>query len=142
MENHKNSPFDRPSQVFNGIRFVLLGYDPLKNSQVSLKFVNGGAVNVGKYGPNCTHVIVDKLVYQTRSRMAILVLSVRHPFAKQQTDKLWEALMDGDIDILSFAHSPSDLEHKLFAEGDFLGHGLVYLHFKFVTFLKKIGIKF
>ncbi|KAJ0798393.1 putative BRCT domain-containing protein [Helianthus annuus] len=33
MENHQNSPFDRPSQVFNGIRFVLLGYDPLKNSQ-------------------------------------------------------------------------------------------------------------
>ncbi|XP_035830266.1 BRCT domain-containing protein At4g02110 isoform X1 [Helianthus annuus] len=67
MENHQNSPFDRPSQVFNGIRFVLLGYDPLKNSQlclqVSLTFVNGGAVNVGKYGPNCTHVIVDKLVY-------------------------------------------------------------------------------
>ncbi|MFS7938581.1 putative BRCT domain-containing protein [Helianthus anomalus] len=63
MENHQNSPFDRPSQVFNGIRFVLLGYDPLKSSQVSLKFVNGGAVNVGKYDPNCTHVIVDKLVY-------------------------------------------------------------------------------
>ncbi|MFS7941474.1 putative allantoinase [Helianthus anomalus] len=85
MENHQNSPFDRPSQVFNGIRFVLLGYVPLKNSQ----FVNGGAVSVGKYGPNCTHVIVDKLVY------------------------------DGDIDILSSDHSPSDLEHKLFAEGDF-----------------------
>ncbi|MFS7977580.1 putative allantoinase [Helianthus anomalus] len=115
MENHQNSPFDRPSQVFNGIRFVLLGYDPLKNSQ----FVNGGAVSVGKYGPNCTHVIVDKLVYHIRSWMVILVLSVHHPFAKQQTDKLWEALMDGDIDILSSDHSPSDLEHKLFAEGDF-----------------------
>ncbi|MFS7912985.1 putative allantoinase [Helianthus anomalus] len=74
--------------------------------------------------------------------MAILVLRVRHPFAKQQTDKLWEALMDGDSDILSSDHSPSDLEHKLFAEGDFLGHGVVYLHFKFVTFLKKFGIEF
>uniref|UniRef100_A0A251UQ99 Putative plant transcription factor n=1 Tax=Helianthus annuus TaxID=4232 RepID=A0A251UQ99_HELAN len=41
---------------------------------------------------------------QTRSRMAIHVLSVRHPF-------------DGDIDILSSDHSPSDLEHKLFVEG-------------------------
>ncbi|KAF5820671.1 putative BRCT domain superfamily protein [Helianthus annuus] len=30
---------------------------------VLLKFVNGGAVNVGKYGPNCTHVILDKLVW-------------------------------------------------------------------------------
>uniref|UniRef100_A0A251RXK5 Putative metal-dependent hydrolase n=1 Tax=Helianthus annuus TaxID=4232 RepID=A0A251RXK5_HELAN len=44
-------------------------------------------------------------------------LSVHHPFAKQKTDKLWEALMDGDIDILSSDHSPSDLEHKLFVEG-------------------------
>ncbi|KAK9056306.1 hypothetical protein SSX86_027396 [Deinandra increscens subsp. villosa] len=34
--------------------------------------------------------------------------------------KLWEALMDGDIDMLSSDHSPSEPELKLFAEGDFL----------------------
>ncbi|XP_071726508.1 allantoinase-like isoform X2 [Rutidosis leptorrhynchoides] len=35
-------------------------------------------------------------------------------------EKLWEALMDGDIDMLSSDHSPSAPELKLFAEGDFL----------------------
>ncbi|KAL8235596.1 hypothetical protein R6Q59_016677 [Mikania micrantha] len=34
--------------------------------------------------------------------------------------QLWEALMDGDIDMLSSDHSPSEPELKLFAEGDFL----------------------
>ncbi|MFS8008267.1 putative peptidase S10, serine carboxypeptidase, alpha/Beta hydrolase [Helianthus anomalus] len=34
----------------------------LQGGPVSLKLINGGAVNVGKYGQNCTHVIVDKLV--------------------------------------------------------------------------------
>ncbi|KAI3787488.1 hypothetical protein L1987_41995 [Smallanthus sonchifolius] len=62
-QNHQTSPFDRPSQVFNGICFVLLGFDPIKKSQVSQKLVSGGGVNAGQYGPNCTHVIVDKLVY-------------------------------------------------------------------------------
>ncbi|KAK9076544.1 hypothetical protein SSX86_004878 [Deinandra increscens subsp. villosa] len=62
-ENHQSSPSDRPSQLFCGIRFVLHGFDPTKKAQVSLKLVNGGGVNAGQYGPNCTHVIVDKLVY-------------------------------------------------------------------------------
>ncbi|CAH1448446.1 unnamed protein product [Lactuca virosa] len=35
-------------------------------------------------------------------------------------DKLWEALMGGDIDMLSSDHSPSAPELKLFEEGDFL----------------------
>ncbi|KAI3680691.1 hypothetical protein L6452_35465 [Arctium lappa] len=35
-------------------------------------------------------------------------------------EKLWEALMDGHIDMLSSDHSPSAPELKLFAEGDFL----------------------
>ncbi|KAI3514694.1 hypothetical protein L1887_13316 [Cichorium endivia] len=63
MENQQNSPFDRPSQVFRGIRFVLLGFDPINKAQVSRKLVNGGGIDVGQYGPNCTHVIADKLVY-------------------------------------------------------------------------------
>ncbi|KAK1408923.1 hypothetical protein QVD17_41085 [Tagetes erecta] len=50
-------------QVFNGIQFVLLGFDPINKSEVSRKLVNGGGVNAGQYGPSCTHVIVDKLVY-------------------------------------------------------------------------------
>ncbi|KVH89545.1 Metal-dependent hydrolase, composite domain-containing protein [Cynara cardunculus var. scolymus] len=35
-------------------------------------------------------------------------------------EKLWEALMDGHIDMLSSDHSPSVPKLKLFAEGDFL----------------------
>ena len=31
--------------------------------QVRSKLVNGGGVDVGRYGQNCTHVVVDKLVY-------------------------------------------------------------------------------
>ncbi|KAK4485222.1 hypothetical protein RD792_007850 [Penstemon davidsonii] len=35
-------------------------------------------------------------------------------------EKLWKALIDGDIDMLSSDHSPSAPELKLFDEGDFL----------------------
>ncbi|KAK9055855.1 hypothetical protein SSX86_026942 [Deinandra increscens subsp. villosa] len=63
IQNHQTSPLLRQSQPFTGIRFVLLGFDPIKKSQVSRKLVNGGAVDAGQYCPNCTHVIVDKLVY-------------------------------------------------------------------------------
>ncbi|XP_076958895.1 BRCT domain-containing protein At4g02110-like [Bidens hawaiensis] len=63
----QTSPFDRSTQLFSGISFVLLGFDPIKKSQlylqVSRELVNGGALDAGQYGPNCTHVIVDKLVY-------------------------------------------------------------------------------
>lgn len=31
--------------------------------QVSRKLVRGGGIDAGRYDPNCTHVIVDKLVY-------------------------------------------------------------------------------
>ncbi|KVI12451.1 BRCT domain-containing protein [Cynara cardunculus var. scolymus] len=63
MENTQSSPFGRPSQVFHGIRFLLLGFDPLKKPEVLRKLVNGGGVDASQYGPNCTHVIVDKLTY-------------------------------------------------------------------------------
>ncbi|KAL6567415.1 hypothetical protein OROGR_001083 [Orobanche gracilis] len=35
-------------------------------------------------------------------------------------EKLWAALLDGDIDMMSSDHSPSAPELKLFGEGDFL----------------------
>ncbi|XP_028781937.1 BRCT domain-containing protein At4g02110 [Neltuma alba] len=52
-----------PSQVFFNIRFVLYGFDPINESKVRFKLVNGGGVDVGQYGPSCTHVVVGKLTY-------------------------------------------------------------------------------
>ncbi|KAI3773192.1 hypothetical protein L6452_04396 [Arctium lappa] len=63
MQNTQTSPFRRSSQVFLGIRFVLLGFDSIKKAEVLRKLVNGGGVDASQYGPNCTHVIVDKLAY-------------------------------------------------------------------------------
>ncbi|KAK9282336.1 hypothetical protein L1049_005250 [Liquidambar formosana] len=50
-------------ETFLGVRFVLLGFDPITQNKVRSKLVNGGGVDVGQYSQNCTHVIVDKLVY-------------------------------------------------------------------------------
>lgn len=52
-----------PSQVFFNIRFVLHGFDPINESKVRFKLVNGGGVDVGQYSPSCTHVVVGKLTY-------------------------------------------------------------------------------
>ncbi|KAK7269623.1 hypothetical protein RIF29_22356 [Crotalaria pallida] len=51
-------------QVFGGVRFVLYGFNPISESNVRFKLVNGGGVDAGKYGGNCTHVIVDKIAYE------------------------------------------------------------------------------
>ncbi|KAE9618825.1 hypothetical protein Lal_00047870 [Lupinus albus] len=52
-----------PLQVFRGVHFVLFGFNPISESNVRLKLVNGGGVDAGKYGVNCSHVIVDKIAY-------------------------------------------------------------------------------
>ncbi|KAI3990140.1 hypothetical protein MKX01_029118 [Papaver californicum] len=51
------------SKIFDGVRFVLLGFNPSEEAIVQSKLINGGGVNVGEYGSICTHVIVDKIVY-------------------------------------------------------------------------------
>ncbi|GAB2234557.1 hypothetical protein Drorol1_Dr00003812 [Drosera rotundifolia] len=48
---------------FASVRFALFGFDPNKHEQVRSRLVSVGGVDVGEYGPDCTHVIVDKLVY-------------------------------------------------------------------------------
>ncbi|XP_071699574.1 BRCT domain-containing protein At4g02110 [Rutidosis leptorrhynchoides] len=63
MQSHQTSPFNQPAQPFTGIRFVLLGFDPISKSQVSRKLVDNGGVDSRQYDSNCTHVIVDKLTY-------------------------------------------------------------------------------
>ncbi|KAG2697609.1 hypothetical protein I3760_07G114700 [Carya illinoinensis] len=51
------------SSVFLGVRFVLFGFNPATENKVRCKLVYGGGVDAGQYSPSCTHVIVDKLVY-------------------------------------------------------------------------------
>ncbi|KAF6134621.1 hypothetical protein GIB67_022908 [Kingdonia uniflora] len=52
-----------PSQIFHDIHFALLGFDPIEEPEVRSKLVNGGGVDIGKYGAGCTHLIIDKIVY-------------------------------------------------------------------------------
>ncbi|KAI3918976.1 hypothetical protein MKW98_017424 [Papaver atlanticum] len=51
------------SKIFDGVRFILFGFNPSDEAKVQSKLINGGGVNVGEYGSICTHVIVDKIVY-------------------------------------------------------------------------------
>ncbi|XWS76632.1 hypothetical protein CRYUN_Cryun01aG0193900 [Craigia yunnanensis] len=54
---------DTPSKTFLGVRFWLYGFDPVNEHKVRVKLIAGGGVGVGQYSQNCTHVIVDKIVY-------------------------------------------------------------------------------
>ncbi|KAL6978327.1 hypothetical protein U1Q18_019997 [Sarracenia purpurea var. burkii] len=89
LGNKQDSPvYDHPSKTFIGIRFVVLGFDPINAHKARSKLVNGGGVDAGQYGPNCTHVIVDKLVYddpicvaaRTDGKILVTGLWVDHSF--------------------------------------------------------------
>lgn len=54
---------DCQSKPFIGVRFVLFGFDPINERQVRSKLIDGGGVDVGLYTQSCTHVIVDKIVF-------------------------------------------------------------------------------
>ncbi|KAK8497559.1 hypothetical protein V6N13_002962 [Hibiscus sabdariffa] len=54
---------DPPSKAFLGVRFCLYGFDPVNEHKVRVKLIDGGGVGVGHYSQNCTHLIVDKIVY-------------------------------------------------------------------------------
>ncbi|XP_047967846.1 BRCT domain-containing protein At4g02110-like isoform X1 [Salvia hispanica] len=57
------SAYNDPSKVFVGIRFVLFGFDSVREDEVRAKLLEGGAVDSVNYGPDCNHVIVDNLLY-------------------------------------------------------------------------------
>ncbi|KAL6525918.1 hypothetical protein OROMI_030313 [Orobanche minor] len=63
LESKQIIAYDDPSKTFLGVRFVLLGFDSIKEEKVRLKLLEGGGVDAVNYGPDCNHVIVDKLVY-------------------------------------------------------------------------------
>ncbi|KAL8191984.1 hypothetical protein R6Q57_028105 [Mikania cordata] len=90
IRNLQSSPSVTQSQVFRGIRFVLLGFDSINKSQVSRKLVICGGVDAGQYGPDCTHVIVDKLVYDDP-----LCVAARHD-EKILVSSLW---VDHSFDV-------------------------------------------
>ncbi|XVE77548.1 hypothetical protein DITRI_Ditri13aG0072100 [Diplodiscus trichospermus] len=54
---------DTPSKTFLGVRFCLYGFDPLSEHKVRVKLIDGGGVGAGQYSQSCTHLIVDKIVY-------------------------------------------------------------------------------
>ncbi|KAF0908572.1 hypothetical protein E2562_026622 [Oryza meyeriana var. granulata] len=49
--------------LFAGVRFALLGFDPVSESQYRSEMVRRGGVDAGEYGAGCTHLIVYGLVY-------------------------------------------------------------------------------
>lgn len=55
--------YEDSSKIFVGVRFVLIGFDSLRKEQIRSKLVEGGGVDAGKYGPDCTHLIVDSIIY-------------------------------------------------------------------------------
>ncbi|XP_055829936.1 BRCT domain-containing protein At4g02110-like [Solanum dulcamara] len=55
--------YEDSSKIFVGVRFVLIGFDPFGKAQIRSKLVEGGGVDEGKYGPDCTHLIVDNIIY-------------------------------------------------------------------------------
>ncbi|KAM0997672.1 hypothetical protein ACFX2C_007529 [Malus domestica] len=77
-----------PAKTFVGVRFLLLGFDPFDEHQVRSKLVDCGGEDVAHYSPNCTHVIVDKIVYddpvcvaaRNDAKTLVTALWVHHSF--------------------------------------------------------------
>ncbi|CAI9105487.1 OLC1v1004417C2 [Oldenlandia corymbosa var. corymbosa] len=59
MEAEQEDSYD----FFAGLKFVLLGFDPISLQKVRSKIVEGGGVADVRYSSDCTHVVVDKVVY-------------------------------------------------------------------------------
>lgn len=59
----KFSPFHYSVDLIVELGFDVLDFNWFVNLQVRGKLVSGGGVDAGQYGPNCTHVIVDKIVH-------------------------------------------------------------------------------
>ncbi|KAH6811238.1 transcription coactivator [Perilla frutescens var. frutescens] len=63
MESKQISVHNDHSNAFVGVRFVLFGFDSVTEDKVQSKLLEGGGVDALNYGPDCNHVIVNKLVY-------------------------------------------------------------------------------
>uniref|UniRef100_A0A1J3GD53 BRCT domain-containing protein n=1 Tax=Noccaea caerulescens TaxID=107243 RepID=A0A1J3GD53_NOCCA len=52
-----------PSQTFSGVRFALVGFSSIDGNKLRSKLLGCGGIDVGQSSQTCTHLIVDKLVY-------------------------------------------------------------------------------
>ncbi|CAA7013127.1 unnamed protein product [Microthlaspi erraticum] len=52
-----------PSPTFSSVRFALAGFSSIDGNKLRSKLLDGGGTDVGQYNETCTHLIVDKLVY-------------------------------------------------------------------------------
>ncbi|KAI3449410.1 hypothetical protein Pfo_006075 [Paulownia fortunei] len=63
LESKQILAYDDPSKTFLGVRFILLGFDSIKEDKVRSKLLEGGGIDAVNYGPDCNYVIIDKLAY-------------------------------------------------------------------------------
>ncbi|KAL3648097.1 hypothetical protein CASFOL_009065 [Castilleja foliolosa] len=63
LERKQTVAYDDPSKTFIGVRFALFGFDSIREHKIRLKLLECGGIDAVNYGPDCNHVIVDKLVY-------------------------------------------------------------------------------
>ncbi|AEE82125.1 unnamed protein product [Arabidopsis thaliana] len=52
-----------PPKTYSGVKFALVGFNPIHGNSLRSKLVSGGGVDVGQFTQSCTHLIVDKLLY-------------------------------------------------------------------------------
>ncbi|XP_060174674.1 BRCT domain-containing protein At4g02110-like [Lycium barbarum] len=62
-EGNQDMLYEDPSKMFTSVLFVLVGFEPLRKGQIRAKLVEGGGVDGNRYGPDCTHLIVDGITY-------------------------------------------------------------------------------
>ncbi|XP_051118940.1 BRCT domain-containing protein At4g02110 [Andrographis paniculata] len=62
MESKQILAYDDHPKAFGGVRFILFGFDSINEHEVRSKLLEGGGFGAVNY-EDCSHVIVDKLVY-------------------------------------------------------------------------------
>ncbi|KZV44158.1 BRCT domain-containing protein [Dorcoceras hygrometricum] len=62
-ESRQILAYEEPAKPFAGARFVLYGFVFDRREKILSRILEGGGMEAVNYGPDCTHVIVDKLVY-------------------------------------------------------------------------------
>ncbi|KAL5196996.1 hypothetical protein ABZP36_000508 [Zizania latifolia] len=50
-------------RLFAGVRFALVGFDPVSESQYRSEMVRRGGADAGGYGADCTHLVICGLLY-------------------------------------------------------------------------------